>query len=296
MVAMQQARSLDFQTFNTVFDALCSSRKDLSRIDEFLRKVSELLDASVGFTIFDGTGSQMLYSLWVPHIHEYNMASLPDEFRPAHYSKLFADLIRREIKTARRLSDMYDRSALASDPWLSLYCYERGVEHLLMQDLRRPGRKARLYAHRRQGCPDFTDSEVELFESIVRQTSALLEDSELVRIAELTSSKQGNCVRYTQNINDALASRLGCHLKSDHGLTPTETRVTLLLATGLSPDQIGFALSATTATVRAHIKRVHEKLSIRRLGELFLLISTMPGWQEYLNETRVPAAVACHQS
>jgi DNA-binding CsgD family transcriptional regulator len=295
-MGMQQVRSRDFQTFSTVFDALCSSRKDLGQIDEFLLKVSELLNAYVGFTIFDGTGSQMLYSLWAPQIPDYDMASLPDEFRPTHYSKLFADLIRREIKTARRLSDMYDRSALASDPWLSLYCYERGVEHLLMQDLQRPGRKARLYAHRKQGSPDFSDSEVDLFECIVRQASALLEDSELVRIAELTSNKQGNCVRYTQSIADTQASRLAWHLQSECGLTPTETRVTLLLATGLSPDQIGFVLSATTATVRAHIKRVHEKLSVRRLGELFVLISTMPGWQEYLNETRASSAVPCDQA
>ena len=61
------------------------------------------------------------------------------------------------------------------------------------------------------------------------------------------------------------------------GLTPAETRVSMLLAEGLDPSEIATRMRITTHTVRSHLKSIYGKTSVGRQSQLVRLISKLPG-------------------
>jgi FixJ family two-component response regulator len=54
-------------------------------------------------------------------------------------------------------------------------------------------------------------------------------------------------------------------------LTPRERQVFDLLVRGKINKQIGFQLGATERTIKAHRRRVMEKMDVRSLGELLVV-------------------------
>ena len=61
-----------------------------------------------------------------------------------------------------------------------------------------------------------------------------------------------------------------------YDLTPTEARVTTLLAQGLSLEECGDELAIAVATVRSHLKSIFQKTDCRRQSELVRLLLTGP--------------------
>jgi DNA-binding CsgD family transcriptional regulator len=61
------------------------------------------------------------------------------------------------------------------------------------------------------------------------------------------------------------------------GLTPAETRVSMLLTDGLDPSEIATRMRITTHTVRSHLKAIYGKTSVGRQSQLVRLISKLPG-------------------
>jgi len=66
-------------------------------------------------------------------------------------------------------------------------------------------------------------------------------------------------------------------LSSLFGLTPAETRVTMLLVQGLDPTKIAERTHTTRHTVRCHLKSIYQKANVSRQSELIRLISMLPG-------------------
>lgn len=60
------------------------------------------------------------------------------------------------------------------------------------------------------------------------------------------------------------------------GLTAAEARLAALVGQGLSPDEAAAQAGITVATARVHLRRVHDKLGIRRQAELIRLIAALP--------------------
>jgi DNA-binding CsgD family transcriptional regulator/PAS domain-containing protein len=60
-------------------------------------------------------------------------------------------------------------------------------------------------------------------------------------------------------------------------LTPAETRVTMLLLSGLEPSQIADQTRTTAGTVRFQLKAIFRKTGVRRQSELMRLVSRLPG-------------------
>jgi DNA-binding NarL/FixJ family response regulator len=61
-----------------------------------------------------------------------------------------------------------------------------------------------------------------------------------------------------------------------YGLTPAETNVLALLATGLSNEQIGQKLFVSSATVRTHVYNLFRKLGVRSRVQATLLVMAGP--------------------
>jgi DNA-binding CsgD family transcriptional regulator len=59
---------------------------------------------------------------------------------------------------------------------------------------------------------------------------------------------------------------------ADHGLTPREQEVLVLLAGGRAPDDIGRELVISEATVRTHSKRLYEKLGVHSQPQLIKMV------------------------
>ena len=60
-------------------------------------------------------------------------------------------------------------------------------------------------------------------------------------------------------------------------LTPAESRVSMLLASGLDPGEIAEQTQTSPETVRFHLKSAYHKTGVRRQSELVRLISRLPG-------------------
>ena len=58
------------------------------------------------------------------------------------------------------------------------------------------------------------------------------------------------------------------HLSQRYGLTPTEVRLALRLSTGASLRDVATELGMSYETARTHLKRIYEKLGVRRQNEL----------------------------
>ena len=52
------------------------------------------------------------------------------------------------------------------------------------------------------------------------------------------------------------------------GLTPTESRVAVALATGQTAAGVAGELGCAESTVRTHVKRIYRKLGVRKQTEL----------------------------
>ncbi|MGP8193207.1 MAG: response regulator transcription factor [Methylovirgula sp.] len=59
------------------------------------------------------------------------------------------------------------------------------------------------------------------------------------------------------------------------GLTRAEADVGVLLGAGLSPREVSERLEIKIATVRAHLKRIFQKLGLRRQAELVQLVTRL---------------------
>lgn len=79
-------------------------------------------------------------------------------------------------------------------------------------------------------------------------------------------------------ITDPLESDHGsaADLRSMYGLTPTESRVAMLLAEGLSIQEISEILGVAQNTTRTHLKRVFGKTDTNRQGSLIKLVLATP--------------------
>lgn len=66
-------------------------------------------------------------------------------------------------------------------------------------------------------------------------------------------------------------------LRGAFSLTPAETRVAVLLATGAGPGTIADSLHLSKETVRAHMKMIFAKTGTHRQGELVALTANMAG-------------------
>ena len=60
-------------------------------------------------------------------------------------------------------------------------------------------------------------------------------------------------------------------------LTPAETRVAMLLAGGLEPNEIAARTRTTSHTVRSHLKSIFQKTQVTRQSQLIRLITRLPG-------------------
>lgn len=61
-------------------------------------------------------------------------------------------------------------------------------------------------------------------------------------------------------------------LRTQHGLTPAECRVALLLSDGRAPKEIADIVGVTGNTVRSQIKSIFSKTGVKRQGELIRLV------------------------
>lgn len=61
------------------------------------------------------------------------------------------------------------------------------------------------------------------------------------------------------------------------GLTPTESRVAVMLARGRSVCEIAAAMERKESTVRYHIKQIYAKHGLRRQSELVRLVLSLAG-------------------
>jgi len=61
------------------------------------------------------------------------------------------------------------------------------------------------------------------------------------------------------------------------GLTPAETRVAMLLASGFEPNDIAERTRTTGHTVRSHLKAIYQKTNVGRQSQFTRLISRLPG-------------------
>ncbi|MEZ5738398.1 MAG: helix-turn-helix transcriptional regulator [Burkholderiaceae bacterium] len=59
-------------------------------------------------------------------------------------------------------------------------------------------------------------------------------------------------------------------------LTPAEAQVSVMLANGLSPEQIAAKRHVSTLTVRTQLRSVHAKIGVSRQADLVCLIREMP--------------------
>ena len=64
------------------------------------------------------------------------------------------------------------------------------------------------------------------------------------------------------------------------GLTPTESRVAVALATGQTVAGIADALDCAQSTVRTHLKRVYRKQGIRKQTELVQRVLSLEALRE----------------
>ncbi len=65
-------------------------------------------------------------------------------------------------------------------------------------------------------------------------------------------------------------------LRQFHGLTPSEARVALLIASGLTLREVSETLRITTNTARGHLKRIFSKTDTRSQAQLVRLVIAMP--------------------
>jgi DNA-binding CsgD family transcriptional regulator len=65
-------------------------------------------------------------------------------------------------------------------------------------------------------------------------------------------------------------------LAAARGLTPREQEVLVLMAQGMRADQIAERFTVSEATVRTHIKRLHEKLDVHSQPELMRMVVFQP--------------------
>ncbi len=61
------------------------------------------------------------------------------------------------------------------------------------------------------------------------------------------------------------------------GLTPTESRVAVMLAEGISVREIATALKRKESTIRYHVKQIYAKHGLRREAELVRLVQSLAG-------------------
>jgi DNA-binding CsgD family transcriptional regulator len=66
-------------------------------------------------------------------------------------------------------------------------------------------------------------------------------------------------------------------LQATFGLTNAEARVATLVGSGLSGPQAAQALGVSPETVKTHLARCFEKMSIHSQVELARIVSTIPG-------------------
>ncbi len=61
-------------------------------------------------------------------------------------------------------------------------------------------------------------------------------------------------------------------LRRRFSLTPSEARIALLLAEGLSYAEVADRLGVSYHTVHTHVKAIHEKVNVKSNGRLLALI------------------------
>ena len=70
-------------------------------------------------------------------------------------------------------------------------------------------------------------------------------------------------------------------MRAAYGLTPAEARVALLLASGVSGQQMPELLGVTYDTVKTHLRRCFEKTGVHSQAQLMRLLTMFPTASEF---------------
>lgn len=104
------------------------------------------------------------------------------------------------------------------------------------------------------------------FEELRSQRRVLISNLRALMDETLSQSEQLRDAWYPKPTPPSSASLAG-RLRSDHGLTPREVQVALLLAEGLSNSALARRLEISPHTARHHTQRVLGKLAVHSRAE-----------------------------
>lgn len=189
-------------------------------------------------------------------------------------------LVRHGIESLLALSDEVDVVGLAEDGDQALDLVEQVAPDVLLLDLRMPGRDgiATLEALRERGDPvpvlvltTFDDDELVLRALRAGARGYLLKDVTLEDLVGAIRTLSTGATLVQPALTDRILRGLGSvpppddftHLPAPEPLTPRETEILRLLASGFSNREIADALYLAEGTVKNHISTVLAKLGVR---------------------------------
>jgi hypothetical protein len=185
------------------------------------------------------------------------------------------DFNRSRFAHARRLSEFAPEPQLRRRGWYRGQFTEAGLQHCIMQDVRAGLGRARILAIRALGAPDFDVQECEFFE----RTALHMDTAHHAFHPHLLRNPARADAVVTFDFGVPAAGEDACDAVEDRllacGLTQAEARIAATLADGCAIREGAARLGLSVNTVKTHLKRIYEKLSISRLTELVYCVGRM---------------------
>jgi DNA-binding CsgD family transcriptional regulator len=249
---------IDYRDYDDLVGVLHRAPQGGAGLATFLSRFGGMLDCAVaGFFVYDARDRLISHGVSTPH-RPINLRALAG-WQKSPEIRAFNS---RRFARARRLSEFGSDAELDRQAWFRAQFTDAGLRHCLMQDIEVGPVRARVLAMRALEAADFDRDECEFFERAGFHLSTGLrafQPDSLRGLGQSAAMVEFDFETGRKVVDVRLAER---------GLTPAEVRVALALQDGCSVREAAERLGLSVNTVKTHLKRVYDKLSVRGLPEL----------------------------
>jgi DNA-binding CsgD family transcriptional regulator len=264
-------KAFDYREFDDLVGMLHRAPRGGPPLGAFLSRFGAMLDCKVaGFFVYDARDRLISHGVSTPH-RPIDLRDLAGWQKSPEIQAFNS----RRFAAARRLSEFGSDAELGRQAWYRAQFTDAGLRHCLMQDIQVGPVRARVLALRALEAPDFDREECEFFERAGFHLSTGLRGfqpdslrgwSSAAGIVELDFASRRRAEVAHGRVASALAGR---------GLSAAERRVAVAMRDGAPVREAAARLGLSLNTVKTHLKRIYEKLSVRGLPELVALLARL---------------------
>lgn len=256
--------AVDYRLFDETILAAQDALVRTENLPALLSMIQKMCDASlVSMFCYDDDDETILDGVSLPG-RLLDIESL----RAWQADPEMAELTRRQFDFPHRLTDLLPAGDLAERPWYKAQFEDVGLDNGLLQDFTYGGRRCRLILLREAPSQAFDCEAEEVIFRLTRQLSRLYGQMPK-RLSENVSTTLGKSIPLRQpDPTFAFEPRLTRYLRSEYELSQAEARAAYAVSDGCRQDEAAERIGISINTLKTHLKRVYEKMGIRRSNEL----------------------------